>query len=193
MSEFPQKCIKCKRTDLPLNKFVYARSVMSRYIKTRYIKIPVCDNCEKDFMKYEKILKYLRLKYCLMCIFTITLFLTLAWIISAPYLNGMIILTVFVISIISGVLTLILLVIHLNLYYKNTGRINKYIEIKMDGSILIKDPEYRKEYEEFLAFRAESSKEESQENTFYCPKCHRPQKRGTLFCKNCGKDLREFS
>jgi hypothetical protein len=192
MSEFPNRCIKCKRADLPLKKFGYARSVMARYIKTRYIEIPVCENCESDFVKYEKILKYLRLKYCLICIFVITTFLTVSWSFSAPYANPVIIDTMLVFSIISGVLTLILFLIHLNLYNNNSGRINKYIEIKMDGSILIKDPEYRKEYEEFLAVRAESTKDKSYEKMIYCPNCNKPQTRGRFYCKNCGKSLKDF-
>jgi hypothetical protein len=193
MSEFPLKCIKCKRTDVPLKDFVYVRSILSRSMKTHYIRIPVCENCEKDFMRYEKRLKYLRLKNCLICVFAFTIFLSVAWSISNPNLNPIIILSVFIISIISGLLSIILIIIHLNFYNKNPGRINKYIEIKMDGSVFVKDPEYRKEYEEFLAFRKKSSKYNSQEKMFYCPKCKKPQIKGTFFCKNCGKDLRDLN
>jgi hypothetical protein len=192
MSEFPKKCIKCKREDLPLKDFVYARSIMSRSIKTSYIRIPVCEDCEKDFNRYEKLLNYLKIKYCVFCIFTITTFISIAWSISTPFIDQILITSMTIIAIVSGIILTIFLVIHLNLYKRNPGRINNYIEIKMDGSILVKDPEYKKEYEELQAAIVEDNKGKLQNETFYCPRCRKPQKRGTFYCRNCGKDLKEF-
>jgi hypothetical protein len=182
MTYFPNRCIKCKKTDLPLKEFIYARSIMAKYFKTVYIKIPVCENCEKDFIKYEKMLRYLRLKYCLLCIFSFSIFLTIAWSLYNPYYGERIVIYPFIISIITGSLTLILLLIHWNLYNKNTGRISKYIEFKMDGSFEIKDPEYRKEYEEFVA--------SYEDEIFNCPKCNTQLLIDTDFCHVCGRDVR---
>lgn len=62
MENFPRKCIKCKQADLPLKEFVYARSIGVESFKTVYIKVPVCEACEKDLLKYQKYMIYLNLK-----------------------------------------------------------------------------------------------------------------------------------
>jgi len=67
---------------------------------------------------------------------------------------------------------------------KNPDDINSYIEIKMDGSILIKDPEYRKEFEEFS--KSELSKEDELYN---CPSCNTLVMIDMEFCHVCGMDL----
>jgi len=184
MTNFPKKCIKCKKADVSLKEFIYARSIMSRRFNTAYIKVPVCDTCKKELIKYEKRLKYFKYKYCLLCIFCISTFLPNAWTSYNPRISPTIIISTIIVSIISGSLTIILFISHKIFKMKNPDDINSYIEIKMDGSILIKDPEYRKEFEEFS--KSELSKEDELYN---CPSCNTLVMIDMEFCHVCGMDL----
>lgn len=184
MTEFPNKCIKCKKVDIPLKKFVFARSIMSPRFKTVYINVPVCPNCKKELMKYERLLKFLKLKYCFFCVFCSSTFLSVAWSMFNPRISLIIISYAIIISGISGLLTAILLVSHLILNYKNPDRISNYIEIKMDGSIIIKDPEYRKEYEELAS--------STEDELFNCPSCNTLLMKDMEFCHVCGLDLKKI-
>jgi len=184
MIKFPNKCIKCKKEDLPLEEFIYARSILARRFKTIYFKIPVCDNCKKELIRYEKIVKYLRLKSSFFCIFCISTFLLIVWSMYNPTISPIISIFTIIISVISGSLALILLITHLIFNMKDYDRISNYIEIKMDGTILIKDPEYRKEFEEFEEFAF--SKEDE---LFNCPRCNTLLLIGMEYCHVCGKKI----
>ncbi len=184
MTNFPKKCIKCKKTDVPLKEFVYARSIMSQRLKTAYVKVPVCDTCKKELIKYEKRLKYFKYKYCLLCIFCISTFLPSAWTSYNPRITPTIIFGTIILSIISGILTATLFILHIIFNRKNQDNINNYIEINMDGSIVIKDPEYRKEFEELA--KSELSKEDELYN---CPSCNTLVMIDMEFCHVCGMDL----
>ncbi len=184
MIKFPNKCIKCKKEGLQLEEFIYASSILIRRFKTVYLKIPICDDCKKELMRYEKIKKYLNLKYTFFCIFIISIFFLYVWSLYNPDVSLTIIMFTIVVSVISGSIVLILLVSHIIFYMKKYDRITNYIEIKIDGTILIKDPEYRKTYEEFQEI--ENSKEDE---LFHCPKCNTLLLIGMEYCHVCGKKI----
>lgn len=185
MIKFPKKCIKCKKEDLPLEEFAYARSILDRRFKVFYFKIPICENCKKDLMKYEKRVKYLKSKFFFFCIFCISTFPIYTWTIHIPRISPSLIIFTILTSIISGSLTVLLSVLHIIFYMKKYDRISNYIEINKDGSVLIKDPEYRKEFEELSLL-----KEEDKEDELYnCPNCNTLILKDMEFCHVCGKDL----
>ncbi len=184
MITFPNKCIKCKKEGLQLEEFIYASSIMARRFKTVYLKIPICDDCKEELMKYERIKKYLKLKNTFFCIFIISIFFLFVWDMYNPDVEPILIVFAMVVSIISGSIVLILLVSHIIFSMKKFDRITNYIEIKIDGTIVIKDPEYRKAYEEFEEF--EDSKEDE---LFHCPRCNTLLLIGMEYCHVCGKKI----
>ncbi|MFW9819385.1 MAG: hypothetical protein ACFFE5_07225 [Candidatus Thorarchaeota archaeon] len=184
MIKFPNKCIKCKKEDLKLEEFIYASSIMVRRFKTVYLKIPICDDCKKELMKYERIKKYLKLKYTFFCLFIISVFFLFVWRRDNSDIWPLIITFTSIVAVISGLLVLILLFAHLIFSRKNYDRITNYIEISIDGTIIIKDPEYRKAYEEFNEF-AESKEDE----LFHCPRCNTLLMIGMEYCHVCGKKI----
>jgi hypothetical protein len=184
MIKFPNKCIKCKKEGLQLEEFIYASSVMLRRFKTVYLKIPICDECKKELMKYERIKKYLKLKYTFFCIFIISIFFLFVWSRYNPDIDPPITTFTFVVAIISGSLVLILLISHLLFSRKNYDRITNYIEIKIDGEILIKDPEYKKVFEEF-----EELADSKEDELFNCPRCNTLLLIGMEYCHVCGKKI----
>ncbi len=185
MIKFPNKCIKCKKEDLHLNEFIYTRIFFVRKIKPIYFKIPVCDNCKKELAKYERILRYLKFKNSFFCIFCISIFFIYIWTNFDSNISPTLIIFTIFISIVSGSLTLMLLILHLIFYLKKYDRISNYIEVNTDGSVLIKDPEYRKEFEE-LSLLNEDDKEDELYN---CPNCNTLILIDMEFCPVCGKDL----
>jgi hypothetical protein len=135
-------------------------------------------------MKYEIIKKYLKLKYTFFCIFIITIFFLFVWSNYNPDIEPIIIIFTTVVSIISSLLVIILLIAHLIFSRRSYDRITNYIEINIDGSIFIKDPEYRKAYEEFDEF-ADSKEDE----LFHCPRCDTLLLIGMEYCHVCGKKI----
>lgn len=85
---------------------------------------------------------------------------------------------------ISGSLTLILFIAHLIFIIKKYDKISNYVEIKADGTVFIKDPEYRKEFEELK--ERELSKEDE---LFHCPNCNALLLIGMEYCHVCGHKI----
>jgi hypothetical protein len=184
MIKFPNKCIRCKKEGLKLEEFIYARSIMGRRFKTIFLKIPVCDDCKKELLKYERIKKYLKQKYTFFCIFIISVFFLFVWNMYNSDIGPAIIIFTTIVAVLSGSLALILLVAHLIVYKKNYDKITNYIEIDINGSIIIKDPEYKKAYEEFDEF-ADAKEDE----LFHCPRCNTLLLIGMEYCHVCGKKI----
>ncbi|MFX1380622.1 MAG: hypothetical protein ACFFA4_16185 [Promethearchaeota archaeon] len=187
MIKFPDKCIRCKKEGPNLKEFVYAKSIMqaktltSRRFKTIYLKIPICEDCKKELMKYEKIMKYLKLKYTFFCLFCSSIFLLYIWSVYNPTVSPLITTFTIILAVFSGSLSLVLVIAHILFSRKNYDRISNYIEIEMDGSISIYDPEYRKEFEE-----SEISEEDE---LFNCPRCGTLLLIGMEYCHICGKKI----
>jgi hypothetical protein len=188
MIKFPNKCIKCKKEDLPLNDFIYTRILFVRKFKSIYFKIPVCDKCKKELAKYERILRYLKLKNSFFCIFCISTFFIYTWTSYNQNVSPALIIFTIFISILSGSLTVLLLILHIIFYLKKYDRISNYVEVNTDGSIFIKDPEYRKEFEQLSLVN-----EDEKENELYnCPNCNTLVLIDMEFCHVCGEDLRKI-
>jgi len=188
MIKFPNKCIKCKREDLPLNDFIYTRILFVRKFKSIYFKIPVCDNCKKELAKSERILRYLKLKNSFFCIFCISTFFLYTWTIYDSKISPSLIIFTIFISIVSVSLTILLLILHIIFYMKKYDRISNYIEVNTDGSILIKDPEYRKEFEQLLYLE----KDDKENELYNCPNCNTLVLVDMEFCHVCGQDLKKI-
>jgi hypothetical protein len=184
MIKFPNKCIRCKREGIKLGEFIYASSLLMSKFKTVYLEVPVCDDCKKELLKYERIKKYLKRKYTFFCIFIISGFFLFAWNMNNRNIWPAIIIFTTVVTVLSGSLFLILLIAHLIFHLKNYDKITNYIEIDIDGSIIIKDPEYRKAYEEINEF-ADSKEDE----LFHCPRCNTLLLIGMEYCHVCGKKI----
>ena len=184
MTKYPNKCIKCKKEDTPLNDFIHARSFLAGRFKTVYYKIPICNDCKNDLLKYEKRLRILKSKNYLFCIFCISGLIIYQWILSNSRISPTLVIFTIVIAIISGVLLLLLSILHIIFYLKKYDRISNYIKIKKNGLILIEDPEYRIEFEELSL--SELSKEDELYN---CPNCKTLVLLDMEFCHVCGRDL----
>ncbi|MFX0038834.1 MAG: hypothetical protein ACFFAB_05815 [Candidatus Heimdallarchaeota archaeon] len=184
MINFPNKCIKCKKEEPNLNEFTYAKAVLSKRFRIAVIKIPICDNCKKELMKYEKIMKILKTKFTFFCVFCSSIFLLFVWNVYNPTINLGIYIFTLILSAISGSMSLILLIGHILVSMKNYDRISNYIDITPNGKFLIRDPEYRKEFEELS-----TSKEDE---LFNCPSCNTLLMKDMEYCHVCGKKFRRF-
>jgi len=182
MVKFPNKCIKCKKEDTHLKEFIYARPIVSRRFKVVYLKIPICENCKKELMKYEKIMKILKLKFTFFCVFCSSIFLLFVWSAYNPTINPVIVIFTITLASISGSLAAILLISHIKFSTKKHDKISNYIDIKPDGTFLIYDPEYRKEFEE-LSLPGE-------DELFKCPVCSTLLMKDMEYCHVCGKKFR---
>jgi len=75
------------------------------------------------------------------------------------------------------------------------GKLSRYIMIKRNGEVVIKDPDFNTEMAKLKVKQvAEEVYDETygveEENRFYCPKCGKEYRQGIPFCNTCGKDLR---
>lgn len=189
--DFPKKCLKCKKTDISFEKFQIAIAnakykkwgIFSRSTEILYnsysVKFPVCRNCKK---KFERFRTTVSIFYFISILNIITFFITL-FLIYYPNINIRFPFNVspFMISIILAVILGIIVRTH-------PHRIHNYIEITKNGKILIKDPEYKKEFDEYKKMKL--VEEELGINQISCPKCNSLIKKDADFCNFCGKDLR---
>jgi hypothetical protein len=179
MIKFPNKCIKCKKEGPNLEKFVLAKPVVSSRFKVAYIKIPVCEACKKELMRYENIRRILKMKFTFFCVFCSSIFLLFVWSVYNPTINPAIVIFTIVLSIITGSVALILVIWHLLFSTKNKDNISNYIEIRPNGKFLIHDPEYREEFEKIPL--------SEEDELFNCPSCNTLLMKDMEFCYVCGK------
>ncbi|MFW9818805.1 MAG: hypothetical protein ACFFE5_04280 [Candidatus Thorarchaeota archaeon] len=182
---FPNKCIKCKRTDVELHKFRYGAS---RGTRTVSINLPVCSLCKPEFEKAYKIENALNtMKYISIISFIVTIFMIISLISGIrSTVNNLIL-----------IVTLVLAIIGIGLYIRlrvDAFRIKNYIVLSKNGEIIFKDQEYRQEIIDYIIKQEEEKvkKLSTGIGTIYCPKCGSQQIRGIDFCNNCGKELRDL-
>jgi DNA-directed RNA polymerase subunit RPC12/RpoP len=170
---------------------MYARSktkVLSESFRTVNISFPVCLSCKKEF---EKSLKFENafesMKYVSLCSFIIAISMGYA-----------------VFNRIGGWWLLLLLgisttlcIIGITLFiktYLDPNRISNFIKLEKSGKVIIKDEELQQEVIDFLTAKKleQILPETNGNNLITCPKCRSKQQKGTDFCHNCGKELRNM-
>ncbi|MBN1800712.1 MAG: hypothetical protein JW891_04355 [Candidatus Lokiarchaeota archaeon] len=206
--DFPNRCLGCKREDVPLSEFKYNRRktkknyfLNSQTIITERFSFPACDSCEEKFRramkKRNRVRKAKRIPLYTAFIFIAAIFLVNFGIMDVavqfvPLSRFLFIILVFgTIVIVPAIIVLVIGVSALH----NPYRIENFLAFHKDGTFSIKDPDYAREANEKAKKRIdEEVKEElfgiDEEEGLYCPKCGKQWKKGTDFCKTCGKDLR---
>jgi ribosomal protein S27AE len=188
--DFPKKCIKCKRSDVPLEKFQFGyRKTLSHSIsssrrgfheeKTYSIRVPVCKKCKKQ-LKAFFILRYLFRVFILLSLFT--LFISVLFTIVPPHVKF----PINILPFISTFIPTVILGIIVGMY---PHKIRNYIELTESGPI-IKDPHYKKEVEDYKRVRVVEDKLDI--NKIACPNCGALMREDADFCLSCGKDLRNI-
>jgi hypothetical protein len=71
---------------------------------------------------------------------------------------------------------------------KSPNKIQNYIIITKDGTVVLKDKLYEKEFNEYQILR--KIEDELDINKFPCPKCGTLLRNDNEFCNKCGIDLR---
>lgn len=189
--DFPKKCLKCKRSDLHLEKFqvgyrkmlTYSisstrRSFREETTSSGYsIRIPVCKRCKKQF-KAHMILSVLFRLFIL--INFLTLILTIIFTLVPPSLK-------FPLNILPFIITFIPTIILGAVIGIYPHKIRNYIELTESGPI-IKDPDYKKEVDDYRTLRAVEDKLDI--NKIPCSNCGSLVRQDADFCLSCGKDLR---
>ncbi len=182
---FPKKCIKCKKENINLHEFPLSRSLGFSPFRVVSANFPVCDSCEKDFKNFEKIGSLSAIFFIFaMVLVLITIILTLT------YRNSQLTFVLLIFTIGSAILGTgfyIITLIHPN-------RISRFISLKRDGKIRIKDSELEKETEFHISEKKKMLlyKWEQEIDVIFCPKCGSKHFNNTDFCKNCGKELRNL-
>jgi len=189
--EFPKICIKCKRTDLELHKFTYARTkkkVGSKIYNTNYISFPVCSQCKQDFEKSNKIENVFEsFKYVSIVSFLIAIYMIIELIRGSTF---------WLISLIL-IITMSLTITGIALFVKlktDPNKIGNYINLKKSGEISITDHELQQKIVEHVVTIKEEEDFRRKKGTgiIFCPKCGSEHIKGTDFCDKCGKELRNL-
>ncbi len=180
---FPKKCIKCQKENVDLHEFQYTRTRGLNSFKTVSISFPVCDSCEKDFKNYKMIGTLVEI--FLFFAIGLTFFRLIS---TYMPITSQIRQILLILSIVCAILTIVFY------FFKmiHPNRISRYISLKMDGRIKIKDSEYEKETGKHILEKKinESNKMEQEIDIVRCPKCGSKQFKSKDFCNNCGKELR---
>ncbi|MHA2008927.1 MAG: hypothetical protein ACXABO_12260 [Promethearchaeota archaeon] len=188
---FPNKCIKCKRSDIELQKFSYARTKRKRSSKsssTVYLSFPVCSSCFQDFEKSSRIENLFEsIRFYSIISFVIAIFLGIDIVMRSTSGFTIVLLTI----------TAFITIVGFGLYFKlklDPNRIKKYINLKKTGEVVIKDKEFQKEVVDHIVLNkeVEALKRATGLGMIYCPKCGSQQLKGVDYCKNCGKELRNL-
>jgi len=191
--DFPKKCIKCKRTDVELHKFTYAktktkRKHSSKSYSTMYTSFPVCSSCKQEFEKSYKVENvFENIKYISLISFLISIYLVIELLrgSSSGLIRGLLIITASI------------TIIGIGLYVKtklDPNRIRNYINLKKTGEVSITDKEFQQEVIEHIV--SEKEEEALKKNIgvgmITCPKCGSQQLKSIDFCNACGKELRNL-
>lgn len=194
---FTDKCIRCKRYDVEINNFRYAKThskLMSGTEVTKWVNMPVCVNCAQKFRRYITIEKFLdKFKSALICInvffYTFPIIGLIYLIPNLAYLGsnpGFLVNYILTLLAPISITVVIFLLIYLTKHSSSSPR--KYIDIKSSGKIIIKDEEYRQKVAAQIIETAKIVADP--ENKFFCPNCGTERSIFEDFCNNCGKDLR---
>jgi hypothetical protein len=190
--DFPKKCLKCKRSDVPLERF-QAGYVRSKYIQggpasrvqvieynSYSVKFPVCRSYKIQFNRYLMAEKFF---YTMICLNIPTFFITIIFTFVHPPINFPFNILPFTISFILTVILAILVRIY-------PHKIQNYIEATENG-VILKDPIYEKEFYDYKMSRMVEDKLDI--NKIPCPKCGSLIRKDVDFCLSCGKDLRNYA
>jgi len=186
---FPKKCLKCHKTDVPFEKFQIAY-VKENFLKGNFfsrrktilyqsysVKFPVCRSCKRKFRLYQTlkfIVGVLSLFYIIIIPITVILFFN-------PSLDFL--LKILPISILTVLVSVFSIIVN-----KHPSRIHNYIEITKNGKVLIKEPLYEKEFNDYQIIK--NIEDSFDINKFSCPKCGTLLRNDIDFCTQCGIDLR---
>jgi len=186
--DFPKKCLKCKRSDVPLEKFQFGYlkmlsfSFSSRTETKTYsgysIRVPVCKTCKNQF----KAFMILRVLFKIVRLLTLfALLLTLLFTFVPPPIK-------FPFNILPFTITFIPIVILAIIVRIYPHKIQNYIKLTESGAI-IKDPIYKKEFDDYRTSRY--IEDALDINKISCPYCDSLIRKDSDFCLSCGKDLRQ--
>ena len=191
--DFPKKCLKCKKANVPLEKFQIAYvkkkynkwGIFSRLQEILYnsnvIKFPVCKKCKNKFERYRTVVS---LFYVISLLNIPTLFISL-FLVFNPNIT-----ITFPFNILPFIISLTLAIIFGIIGSIDPNRISNYIEVMKDGSVVIKDPNYNKEMDDYR--KVKLVEDELGIDQIYCPNCKSLISRDVDFCNFCGKDLRSI-
>lgn len=208
MKDFPNRCLGCKRDDVPLNEFDYVIKTVKRRgdlkIKTNNITtFPACDTCEEEFTKamkagnrakiFKRLLKYFLFPGMSLVVLGFLSIFNLFVFGLLPISMDTIPMQVLVFGSVSAVF--VLLLVPILKARKHPYKITNFLTFHKDGTFSINDPEYAQETKDIIQERIDQEVNDElfgieEENAIYCPKCGKESRKGTDFCKTCGKDLR---
>ncbi len=185
---FPNKCLKCKKVSEKTEKVYFSKTRgIGNNKNSVSMGFPVCEECLLGFNKYLKLKKIGN--FSLKLIYFI------------PFLFIMYLVGTHFFPLITNLFPIVACILFLCSFpfiiisYINPFRITKFVKLKMDGTYIIKDPEYRNEmiqlYQKSIITEAHNEIYEPEGiNTVFCPKCGKKYNKNTDFCLVCGKDLR---
>jgi len=191
--DFPNRCVKCNRADVPLIKFrtafsflessstssIFSRSFRRREEWSTYsIAFPVCRKCKNKFRRYQV---FRLIKNLLYFINIFTPIITINLVFFNPKVGFPFNISPLIFSV-GLTVTLVLI------YKYHPHRIRNYIEIDKGGRVLIKNPSYEEEIYKHKMVKDLENKYEI--NKVPCPKCGSLIRKDVDFCNSCGKDLR---
>ena len=207
MKDFPNKCLGCKKEDVPLNKFEHVIRTKKRnpftnvkITREKKIEFPACDICEMKFEKamkannlarrFKSILIYIIIGLIIFLVVDyFTMFHTTLHFLPLDF-NLLILIIIGIVAFLS-----IAFLVQIIMAGKNPYKISNFLTLHKNNTYSIKDPDYAQETSQIIQERIEEEVKEElfgidEDKAIYCPKCGAQSKKGTDFCKKCGKDLR---
>jgi len=194
--ELLDKCIRCKRKDVELIQLTRHVILGQINLKTFQINFSVCRDCKLKLDKFLKFEEFYKKRTFPRIIAAILFFI---YIITIGMLFLRIISDVFTLIIYVVILTIVAasaffgsLLLNRFLYEYHPENINKYLEIRENGTAIIKDPknEMQTVYVNLLKHEQEKVEKIQKESFNFCPNCGSNIKTYTGFCSVCGKNLR---
>jgi predicted RNA-binding Zn-ribbon protein involved in translation (DUF1610 family) len=180
----PDKCIKCKKTDVELDEFKYrifkkrGNLMWNNLVQTemKTLKIPICKSCRPEIERLNKYENYYATtKYYILCT------LPLSIIYGIFSLENILWLIPFIVFTVGSIILLYFYYIR----FAHPSTISK----------LLNNEQYMLEIRNNLETKVKDGIEillNKEQTIIYCPKCGAQRTALDDFCNSCGKDLRQL-
>jgi uncharacterized protein (DUF983 family) len=179
--DFPEICIKCKRTDVSLKPFKLSKTRGLKNFRISYIKVPVCERCEREFNAYISFMKKTRNMFEIG--FIILIF---AWLFGILWVTGLNPIFIQVTFLVTAIIILLYSIVRYLISLSHPHRIKRFFNIRMDNTLYLKNSEYATKFEDYQ----NKMQVLEEQKIIYCPKCGNPNLEGKDYCNKCGRELR---
>jgi multisubunit Na+/H+ antiporter MnhG subunit len=189
------KCVRCHNSNEDLITYSLRKVLGVRGAKFYKINYSICQKCQPNLekgLKLEDNYHSRKLKTILSGIYLVVYIVALVIIFNSNLsFTAFTIVIPILIGSTFGSFFLILFIYRLH-YKTNSENINKYFEIRKEGTVILKDRKTNRELDIINLLEIERKIAEAHHRKTYdfCPNCGAQIKTYTGFCNKCGKNLK---